>query len=184
MKADPTRVISAHYATLVDDRTGRPMIGDFALFLGAPVLVGGYCVLQSVKLPSGASVGLLTVSGLMSALFLGVMLQISQRAMDFADAHRTPSADVTDQAEFLRQIAASSGYASLVSFLASGLFVVASATSKTVLICFSAIGLAVLVHLAVMLLMVIRRVFAITEQRLNVAQTNAEVRRIPQRKTG
>lgn len=177
MKADPSRLVRAHYGTLVDARNGRPLVTDYIVFVGLPVAVGIYCgPIQQVKLPAAASGGLLTVSGLFSAFLFGVMLQVSQRAMDWADSVPRAGRDVSRHATFLRELAANAGYASLVSVVAAGLFVVAAVTSKSVLVVFSAIGLAVTVHLAAVLLMVMRRVFALTEERLKIARTGAELK--------
>ena len=175
-------MIRAHYETLVDARNGRPLFVDYAVFLGIPAGVGMYCLLNDVKLPPVASGALLTVAGLLSAFLFAVMLQISQRALDWADTNPTPSKKTTEHGKFLREIAANSGYAALVSFIAAGLFVVAAVTYHGVLIWFSALGLAAITHLAFAILMVIRRVFALTEERLNSATTGAEVRRLPPQK--
>lgn len=174
MKADPSRLVQAHYATLVDARNSRPLLLDYGLFLGLPAAVTAFCGVQAVKLPVAASGGLLTVSGLLSAFLFGVMLQVSQRAMDWADMKPPPGRTTSRHATFLGELAANAGYASLVSFVAAGIFVVAAVTSKTVLIWFSAIGLGVMAHLAISLLMVIKRVFALTEERLKIARTGAE----------
>ena len=182
MKADPSRLVRAQYATLVDARNGRPLASDYVVFLAIPAGITVYCLLQRVRLPAAASGGLLTVAGLLSAFLFGVMLQISQRALDWADTGPTPSKQTSDHATFLGELAANSGYAALVSFVAAGLFVVAAVTTKTWLLWFSSVGLGVMAHLAFVLLMVIRRVFALTEERLNVAATGAEVRRLPRRK--
>jgi hypothetical protein len=182
MKADPTRLIRAHYETLVDDRTGAPLLSDYVVFVGFPALVVGVCRWRHVSLPSAASGGLLTVAGLLSAFLFGVMLQVAQRALDWADSNPAASKQTTEHSTFMRELAANSGYAALVSFVAAGVFVVASVTSGTVLLWFSAVGLGMMAHLAVALLMVIRRVFALTEQRLRLAETAAEVRRLPREK--
>jgi len=189
MKGDPSRLVRAHYETLVDARTGKPLVKDYLLFVGLPLAVGIYCgPIEKVKLPAAASAGLLTVAGLLSAFLFGVMLQVSQRAMDWADTDPTPSKDVSRHAQFLRELAANAGYATLVSLVASGLFVVAAVTSKTMLVVFSSIGLAITVHLATVLLMVMQRVFALTEGRLKIAQTGAgagaDVKHLPNRKAG
>jgi hypothetical protein len=184
MKADPSRLVRAHYETLVDAQTERPLVKDYVLFVVLPIGVGVYCRLQAVKLPTAASAGLLTVSGLLSAFLFGVMLQVSQRAMDWADTDPEPSKEVSQHATFLRELAANAGYASLVSVIAAGIFVVATVTSKTVLIWVSAVGLAVTAHLGAVLLLVMQRVFALTEERLKLARTGGELKHLRRRKTG
>ena len=173
MKALPKAIVSEHYKTYVDANTGRIMISDHLVFGGVPIAIGAVCGGLGVKLPAAASVGLLTVSGLLSAFLFGVMLQISDRAMSWADTAPQPSHLVTEHAKFLAQIAANAGYASLVSIIACAAFVVASVTSKDVLVTFSALGLALVSHLALVLSMVMVRVFALTRERLLRAHTGA-----------
>jgi hypothetical protein len=88
----------------------------------------------------------------------------------------TPAAlaDVAEALKYLIGLAGNSGYASLVSIFASGVFVVASVTSHTVLIWFSPLGLALMAHLAVALLLVMQRIFSLTQERLLSARTGAE----------
>jgi hypothetical protein len=171
MKALPTDLVRQHFKTYVDANTGRPMMGDYVVFVAVPVGVGVACGATGVKLPTGASAGLLTVSGLLSAFLFGVMLQVSDRAMNWADTSPQPSFAVTKHARFLGQIAANAGYASLISILACGTFVVASVTSRDVLVAFSAAGLALIAHLGLVLSMVMVRVFALTRERLIRVET-------------
>jgi hypothetical protein len=184
MKADPSRLVRAHYRTLVDARTGRPLVKDYLTFAALPIGVGVYCRVQAVHLPTAASAGLLTVSGLVSAFLFSAMLQVSQRAMDWTDTNPEPSAQVSRHAIFLRELAANAGYASLVSVIAAGFFVVTAVTSKTVHLWLAAVGLALIVHLATVLLLVMQRVFALTEERLKVARTGGELKQLHRRKTG
>jgi hypothetical protein len=125
-----------------------------------------------VTIPAAASVGLLTVAGLLSAFLFGAMLQVSQRAMDWADSNPEPSGDTSQHAEYLNQLAANAGYASLASIVTAAVFVVASATtSHDALVIFTALGLACALHTALVLSMVMGRVFALTQERLIRAQT-------------
>lgn len=175
MKALPVRLIRAHYATLVNANTGKPDWDDWVAFLFFPAVVLGVCIWRQTRLPVAASVGLTTVCGLLSAFLIGVVLQASQRAMDLADSKEQASQAMTRHADFVRQIAANAGYASLVSFVAAGVFVVAAVTSKDVLLWASSVGLAMTAHLAASLLMVLQRVYALTEGQLNRATTGANV---------
>lgn len=170
MKADITPIVRAHYQTYVNAATGRPRGWDYLQLDGLPVLLGVGCALASVELPVGASVGLLTVTGLLSAFLFGVMLQASQRALDWAE-DAEPGANTSRHAQLMVQLAANSGYASLVSLLACALFIVASVVSETALVIFTAIGLALALHLALVIFMVMRRVFALTQERLRQAET-------------
>jgi len=67
-----------------------------------------------------ASVGLLTESGLLSAFLVGVMLQISERALDWSDSSPTLGPETSAHATYLVELAANSGYASLVAIVSAG----------------------------------------------------------------
>jgi hypothetical protein len=144
-------------------------------------VVAAVCAALQVKLPSAASVGLLTVSGLLSAFLFGVMLQISDRAMSWADTEPPRGADTSEHAIFLEEIAANAGYASIVSIAAAVVFVVATVTTKTALVVATAIGLGIAVHMGLVLFMVMGRVFALTQNRLNRARAGATVTPLPKR---
>jgi hypothetical protein len=177
LKASPWPLISAHYSTYTDARTGAPRWQDHGVFEVIPLLVLIGCIVREVELGTIASAGLLTASSLLSALLFGVMLQVSERAMDWADSHPTPSKATTDHARYLKELAANAGYASLVCIAAAIVYVVAATTSGWTLRIASALGLAIGVHLTLVLLMVMKRVFALTQERLNRAQTGADLER-------
>lgn len=174
MKADPRGIIRAHRRTYIDARTGNPRWQDYAILEALPVAVLVGCIIGDVKLATAASVGLLTVAGLLSAFLFGVMLQISERALDWSDSSPMPGPETSAHATYLSELAANSGYASLVSIVAAAVFVVSSFTSGWALRISSAVGLALAVHLALILFMVMKRVFALTQQRLNRARTGAD----------
>lgn len=186
MKADPRELVRAHYGTLVDNRTGRARPLDHVVFEGLPVAIGLACFLLEVDLPPVVSAGLVTVSGLLSAFFFQALLQISQRALEWAHEAPEPGPDTSREAKFLDQNAANAGYASLVCVLTAAIFVVASVAKGTWLTLFSAIGLALASHLVLVLLLVLVRVFALTDERLKDTRTGhaAEVAQFRKRKTG
>jgi len=171
MKASPLKFFRAQNRTYIDDRTGKARTADYLAFYLFPALIFGVLNLFEVVVPSIAAVGIVTVTGFLSAFLFGAMLQVAQRALDWADQHPEPSEDTTEHADYLRQLAANTGYASLVSIVAAGLFVVASATSGEAAGWFAAAGLALIVHLTLVLLMVMNRVLALTENRLIAAET-------------
>jgi len=173
MKASPWRLVKVHYGTYVDARNGDARWQDHVLFAGLPIAVAGICGGFQVKLPAAASAGLLTVAGLLSAFLFGVMLQISDRAMSWADTAPPRGPDTSEHAIFLEEIAANAGYASIVSIAAAVVFVVATVTTKAALIVATALGLGIAVHLGLVLFMVMDRVFALTQNRLNRARGGA-----------
>lgn len=143
------------------------------VFDGLPLAVFAVCLWQATTLTPSAAGALLAVSGLLSALLFGVMLQIRARAMDWVDAAPTPGPKTTDHAYFMRDVAANAGYASLVCVASAVAYVVATSSGGRALQVASALGIALGTHLVLVLLMVIRRVFALTENRLLEVRTGA-----------
>lgn len=186
MKASPLKLIRGHYATLVDYRTNKQRLRDHLLFEGIPVLVVIGCLAGHLELPSAASAGLLTVAGVLTAFLFGVMLQVAERAFDWSDSNPPQGPDTSRHAIFLAQIAANAGYAALVSTAAAAAFVVAAFANGASLEISSAIGLGLATHLMLVLLMVVSRVFALTQERLDNARTGyaAPVTPLPRKKTG
>lgn len=187
MKANPTVLIRAHYATLVDARTGRARPWDHLLFEGLPLIALGSALAVQVELSTEVSAGLLTVTGLLSAFFFQTMLQVAQRSMEWADEEPGPGPDTSRRANFLAQISANAGYAALVSLTTSAVFVCASvATGSLALRLLSSLGIALAVHLVLVLLMVVVRVFAITTERLTDTRTGhkSKVTPLPRRRVG
>jgi hypothetical protein len=181
-KADPRIIIREHRRTYASARTAQPRRRDRLMFEGLPVVVFGLCMYFDVQLSSGASAGLLTVSGVLSVFLFGVMVQLWARAMDLADAQPEPSPATSQQANSLEELAANAAYAVLVCIAAAVVFVVASIGTSWVLRVSSALGLAVGVHLILVLLMVIKRVFAQTQERLVRARTGADREEKPARR--
>jgi membrane protease YdiL (CAAX protease family) len=173
-KADPRQIVRAHRRTYIDASTGRPRWQDRLAFEGLPLAVLGLCLGLGVELKPAASAGLLTVAGLLSALLFGVLVQISGTAMGLADSQPEPSAATSNYATFLVELAANASYASLVCILAAAIYVVAGLGSGWVLRISSALGLAVATHLVLVLMMVMKRVFALTQERLLRARTGAD----------
>jgi hypothetical protein len=188
MKANPWKLIQDHYRTLRDYRTDQVRRRDWVLFLGLPGVIFAGCCALGLRLPEGASIGLLTTAGVLTAFFFGVMLQIAQRALDWADGHPKVGPETSWQARFLQEIAANAGYATLISILVAGVFVAALiATNPTLSIVLSSLGVALSVHLALMLAMVLTRVYALATNRLTNARvggSTGNVTPLPDRKTG
>jgi hypothetical protein len=175
IKANPSSIVRAHLATYQDVRSGKILLRDHLLFEALPALVGlGVSLGLRVQLTVPASAGLLTVTGLLAALLFGVMLQISDRAMEWADNPPAQGPETTDYSIFLRDIAANSGYASLVCIGAAIAFVAASVFRGWALVAFSGIGIMLGVHLVLVVLMVMKRVYALTQSRLNRVMTGAD----------
>src|SRR5437016_9275493 len=128
-KAYPRNIIRAHRRSYIDARTGRRRWQDHLLLEVTPLAVLGACLGSGVQLGQGASVGLLTVCGLLSAFLFGVMLQMADRAMTWADSSPAPGRETSAHAIYLGELAANAGYASLACVVAAVVFVVASVSS-------------------------------------------------------
>lgn len=173
MKFSPLSIIQAHRRTYVDARTGRTAWSDVVVAEVLPVLVTAGMLIGRAHLDHTLAGGLVTVTGLMSALLFGVLLQVSQRALDWADTHPSPSAETSAHALYLTELAANAGYASLVALLAAVVLVGATLPYEPAYTLTSSIGTGLLVHLVLILFMIIKRVFALTVGRLNRARTGA-----------
>src|SRR5438034_11759482 len=99
------RIIRAHRQTYSDARTGRVMARDLLVFETLPAVVSLICALLHAQLNVAAAAALLMVSGLVGALLFGAMLQASQRALDWADSTPQPSAQTSEHAIFMAELA-------------------------------------------------------------------------------
>jgi len=139
---------------------------------GLPGLGLLVALLLKIRLNPGVAVGLLTVSGLLSVLFFGLMLQVAERAMTWADSPPSRGPATSQHGILLGELAAHAGYAALVCILAAVTYVVASVTKGWPLRVASSLGLALGGHLVLVLLMIMKRVFLLTQGQLNRARTN------------
>jgi hypothetical protein len=178
MKADLRNLIRSHYGTYVIDRTGKPSWQDYGIFTGLPIALAVGCGVASVTLPEGTQIALLTVSSLLSVFLFGVMLQIADRAMGWADAKPERGARTARQATLLEELAANAGYASLTCVATAVAFVVVSVTKGDAQIVFSALSLGLALHMLLMLTLVMNRLFTLTQARLIDARTEGKVAEI------
>ena len=160
MRSSPFRLIRGHYKSFEDPRDGKVRGRVAAEFVIPPMVAGALSVLLGVKMPSGASVGLLTVAGLLSAFMFGVVLQVSERAMDWADSQPERSKANTEHALFLQEIAGNAGYAAVVSIATAIVFAIATVADKALLIAATAVGIALFVHMVQLMILIMDRVYA------------------------
>jgi hypothetical protein len=83
--------------------------------------------------------------------------------------------DTSAHVIYLQELAANAGYSSLVCLAAAVVFVVASVTSHWALRVSSAFCLAIGAHLLLVLMMVMKRVFNLTVERLTRARTGRDL---------
>lgn len=175
MKANPLVIIRAHHASYVSAQTDRPRVWDYLQLDVLPAIIGIACGLANVQVNATVGGSILTVAALLSAFLFGVMLQISQRALDYADSNPYPGPRTSEHAAFLEEISANSAYAALVCIMTSIAFVVIVSTSGLLQRCVVGLGIALGVHMIFILLMVMKRVFLLTQARLTAARTGADL---------
>ena len=179
-KIDIRNVIRAHRQTYVDASSGDRRVPDFLLIDGVPILVFVGCLALDIRLDRPTAIALLTVTGLLSALLFGVMLQVADRSMSWAEGNPEPGPITSARAIFLRELAANAGYAAFVCILAAVTYLACSIRSEWAtrldwpIRLASAFGIALGVHLILVILIVMKRVFAVTESELNRARTGAD----------
>lgn len=175
-KANPSRLIQAHFRTLRNYPSGQAEPKDYVLFVGLPTAVLAVGCALDLSLPDGASQGILVTAGLLSAFFFGVVVQLTERAISWAAQDPLPpmGQDTTWQADFTGEIIASSGYASMVSILTAAVAIVATISTGTLLVIASSLAVALGVHLALLLMMILNRLYAISVEKLNDVATGHE----------
>jgi hypothetical protein len=173
MKFVPTRLVKAHYGTFVDARTETVHLPDFVVALVPPLLAGAGVIIAGLNVNETVSGGVLTASGLFAAFLFGAMLQVSARAVEWVDRKPKRGPQTTQTATNLEELAANAGYASLMAVLAAVFFLVCSATKgqETINTVALAFGVAIGLHMIIMLVMVMNRVFLMTQSQLIEART-------------
>ena len=99
-KANPSAILSAHWRTYIDKRTGLPLADRLAID-GVPVAVGVASALFHLHLPGQRDAGLLTVSGLLSAFLFALMLQVADSATSLAESEPVPGRETSEHAIYL-----------------------------------------------------------------------------------
>jgi hypothetical protein len=177
LKANPWVIVRAQRKTYVNAVTRRVKPSDILVLEIFPVVGGALLLLADVTLNTAAAAGMLTAAGIFSALLFGLMLQISERAMEWADKNPTPGPETSRHATFLTELAANAGYTSLTAIVLVGVLVAVAVSSGWTLRVFSAVALGLSIHLVLLIFLVMRRVFVLTEDRLRRARTGAGIDR-------
>lgn len=173
VKSDIRPILRAHYRSLTDQTTGRQRWQDHVWLGGLPLAAGAFAYLKAVRLPEAGSAGLLTVTGVLGAFLFSLMVSVADRATAWGETGPAPSPATSEHADYLVELSGNTGYASLMSILASVPLVVAAASHGTVLQVASAVGLALTAHLLTTLSMIMKRVFKLTSQTLTEIRTGA-----------
>lgn len=174
-KANPGPIVRGHLATLVDARTGRHRPSDFVVLYGIPAACAVTVAVFDVRISGTLAVGLTSVAGLVGAFLFQLAVQLVDRASTWADTTPAPGPRTARQAKLLRELMANASYASLTAIAAAVVLVVAAVVSEpTPLRGLSVAAALLLAHLALTLVMVLRRVFFMAMDRLDEARTGAE----------
>lgn len=173
--SNPWPIFEGQLATMTDEagEVRRAAIVE----LGAPpllVLVGAWFLDCTIDAVVGAAI--LTLAGLSAAFLFQLTIQLLDRAASWADTKPMPSKETSRYARLLEQLAANAAYAALVSAATAAAALTATvARSGLAERSTSAITLALLTHLAVVLLVVLVRTFLLTIARLRDARTGAHL---------
>lgn len=168
-------IFDAHWMSYKGVRTGRWKRRDVFLVVALPLVSSLVVVVFNIHIDEPVAVGLLTVLGLMSALLFGVMIQVAQRAQEWAESQPTPVRRTSLYGEFLRELMGNAGWASLVSLAASVFYVCVVASAGLLLRAASAVAVPLSVYLVLLLFKVMVSVFQLTDERIRAATTGADL---------
>jgi hypothetical protein len=166
-------IVKAHYQTLYDNRTNKLRARDYIEQISFPVAAGGASVGFGWSLKDAGTMAAAT--GLLAAFLFGLTIRELENAEDFALSDRPPGKATTRYAKSVGELVTNAAYASLIAFVATAfeIFGVLAYDSSTP-VWLTALIAVTLAHLAIALLMVLRRVFLWTHDRLMVARTGDE----------
>lgn len=180
-KVDVSPVVLEHYRTLRNARTGRVAPTDLAVLVGLPVVAGALVLAAGVRVhsvivvASAVSVFAALLFGLLAAL-LNMVIQAAGQAREGG-----PSEGTRRQARVVAEFGANVGYAVLVAIVAAAVLVVVALGVapdedgvQRAPPAVSAVITAVLAHLGLTLLMVLKRVFMILRGEAVTARTGSE----------
>jgi hypothetical protein len=192
-KIDVREIIFAHYRTLRDNRLARPSLKDVLLFFAFPALLAAIFTIAGLRL--GKAEALLAAVSILGAFLFALLILVLQMSADAAartEEDHGPSSRILRRVKVLRQLSANVAYSVLVSVLttaslAIGNIVLPSSRAPRPgdLVkepeqpwWISGISLFLLAHLALTLLMVLRRTYAMTKQELDFASVRKDRDRV------
>jgi hypothetical protein len=167
-KVSPLPIIEGHYRTLVDARTGRVHKTDYFVQAGIPVVVGALAVWRIDDLHIGVALAgaLAALAGLMGAFLFQLSIQLLTQIAQWADSAPDHGVATSRYGVLLEELSANTAYACVIAIVCAACLVgsaVAEAGWPERLLAGLSIGL--LGHLALTLLMVLRRVFLLSQEK-------------------
>lgn len=176
-KINPAPIIEGFRKTLVFT-DGRISLRDRIQQYVMPLSVGLISALLQLELSTNIGIAILTLSGLFSAFLFQLTIQVLERAASWNDTRPLPGPETSRHANLLAELSANAAYAALISAATAVAALLASITSsggpEQIAV---VLTLILLSHLGTTLLLVVRRVFLLTVERLNDARTGASNRR-------
>ena len=178
-KINPIPIVSGFLRTLVED-DGRRNLRDYVEQYVVAFIGGAVVVWQEVDLPGQVKAGALAISALFAAFLFQLTIQLLERSASWVDNAPEPGAETTQHAKLLEELSANSAYAALVSALVSSaslVSIVANTGWSGRII--GGLLVASFIHLSAAMLLVLRRVFLLTQERLNTARTGVGRHPVP-----
>jgi hypothetical protein len=181
VKVDVSPIVVDHFATLRDHARGRLSVGDWLLLVGGPAIGGGVVWGFEVRVAHPATVA--GAVGVFAGLLFALLVLAFDMAVRAASTARTSgaTADTRARAQVIGELGANVAYCVLVTLALSGLLVgvalaypAADAGGATVAPPLSALISAVGLHLALTLLMVLKRVYRLIRHELRTAAVGGE----------
>ncbi len=151
-------VVTDHLETLVDERTRKVRIGDYTAFFGFPTVCGAVAFFLDAEVSKAQNV--LAGVAVFTALLFGLFVHVFTLGMRIADDTRlTESSRLTRMVD---QLQANVGYATLIGLIATGVLtaIIVVFSEDAVHRALSAPVIALLLHLFMTLLMVLKRMRA------------------------
>lgn len=182
-KIDVTPVVAAHYRTLRDNRSGRAAPSDFVLMLGVPAAAGTIVGVLGVEMH-----GIIVVASAVSifaALMFGLLVAALNMALGASGKARVEGASEATRrrAWVVEEFGANVAYSVLIAIVTAGVVLVVAVTveptpegAQVAPPAPSGVVIALLVHLVLTLLMIVKRVVMVIRSEIVVARTGSEVK--------
>lgn len=170
-KSGFAELCQAHLKTLYDARTNKRSTRDILEQVGIPLSVGGIAALAGWDF--SATDALIGGTSLFAAFLFGLTIQLLGNAENLAETGARPGLETSRRIRLLEELTANAAWASLVSLGAATLLTLhAVAVSGSSPRWLSGVIAGVLTHLVIVILMVLKRVFFRTRERLVHARTS------------
>lgn len=184
-KINPWVIVRGHYKTFYDDRTEQSKPTDFAIVICLPLIVAGVPFVTGAALTSTS--GLLAAVSAMGGLLFFLLVFVLEKAADTAAASEDLAlidSRILRRVKVLQELTANVSYSVLITIAATvvlmvGEFIPADGIAPLPGEAFTvprqpawltALALALVTHLVITLLMVLKRVFNLTERELDLAK--------------